>query len=87
MYLDLMNDYTKYMHKYIWKMKVPLKIKIFMWLFHHKVLLIEMIWLNGTGMETWLVTFLISKRQSNIDLFTECPLENIIWQIVYMTLV
>jgi hypothetical protein len=31
MYIDLLDDDTKYLKKYIWKMKVPLKIKIFMW--------------------------------------------------------
>jgi hypothetical protein len=39
MYLDLLDDDTKYLKKYIWKMKVPLKIKIFMWVFHRKVIL------------------------------------------------
>jgi hypothetical protein len=39
MYLDYMNGHTKYLKKYIWKMKVPLKIKIFMWFFHRKVIL------------------------------------------------
>ena len=39
MYLDLLNNQPKYMHKFIWKMKVPLKIKIFMWLLHRKVIL------------------------------------------------
>jgi hypothetical protein len=27
MYLDLLNDNTKYLRNYIWKMKVPLKVK------------------------------------------------------------
>jgi hypothetical protein len=39
MYLDLLDDDTKYLKKYIWKMKVPLKIKIFMWFLHRKVIL------------------------------------------------
>jgi hypothetical protein len=39
MHLDMMNDHTKYFKKFIWEMKVPQKIKIFMWFFHHKVLL------------------------------------------------
>jgi hypothetical protein len=30
MYLDPLNDNTKYLRKYIWKMKVPLKVKVFM---------------------------------------------------------
>jgi hypothetical protein len=29
MYLDLLDDDTKYLKKYIWTMKVPLKIKIY----------------------------------------------------------
>ena len=28
-YVDLLNRHTQYLRKYIWKMKVPLKIKIF----------------------------------------------------------
>jgi hypothetical protein len=39
MYLDLINDDTKYLKKYIWKIKVPLKIKVFMWFVHRKVIL------------------------------------------------
>jgi hypothetical protein len=34
MYLDLLEDQTKYLRKYIWKIKVSLKIKIFMWFLH-----------------------------------------------------
>jgi hypothetical protein len=30
MYLNLPDDSTKYLKKYIWKMKIPLKIKGFM---------------------------------------------------------
>jgi hypothetical protein len=31
MYLDLMNGHSVYLRKYLWKIKIPLKIKIFMW--------------------------------------------------------
>jgi hypothetical protein len=30
MYEDLLNDHTHFLRKYLWKVKVPLKIKIFM---------------------------------------------------------
>ena len=30
MYLDYLSDHTRFLRKHIWKMKVPLKIKIFM---------------------------------------------------------
>jgi hypothetical protein len=41
MYLDYMNGHPKYLRKYIWKMKVPLKIKILMWFLHRKVILMN----------------------------------------------
>jgi hypothetical protein len=37
--LDLLDDNAKYLNKYIWKMKVPLKIQVFMWFLHRKVIL------------------------------------------------
>jgi hypothetical protein len=39
LYSDLLNDNTKYLKKYIWKMKVPLKIKVFMWFLRRKEIL------------------------------------------------
>jgi hypothetical protein len=39
LYLDFMNDHTKFLRKYIWKIKVLLKIRIFMWFLHQRVLL------------------------------------------------
>jgi hypothetical protein len=39
MYADLMSDHTPYLRKYLWKVKVPLKIKNFMWFLSNKVLL------------------------------------------------
>jgi hypothetical protein len=53
MYLYLLDDDTKYLKKYIWKIKVPLKIKVFMWFLHRKVLLNKdnLIKRNWTGNE------------------------------------
>jgi hypothetical protein len=41
LYADFMNDHTKYLQKYLWKLKVPLKIRIFMWFLHRKVILMK----------------------------------------------
>jgi hypothetical protein len=41
MFLELLDDDTKYLMKYIWKTKVPPNIKIFMWFLHRKVILTE----------------------------------------------
>jgi hypothetical protein len=38
MYLDLMNERTRYLQKYIFKIIIPLKVKIFMWFLHCRVL-------------------------------------------------
>jgi hypothetical protein len=37
--LDYMDDHAKFVRKYIWKMRVPVNIKIFMWFLYRKVLL------------------------------------------------
>jgi hypothetical protein len=39
MYADLMDGQIVFLWKYIWKLKVPRKINIFMWFLHQKVLL------------------------------------------------
>ena len=39
MYEDLMNGHTIYLQKYLWKLKLPQKIKKIMWFLHRKVLL------------------------------------------------
>ena len=41
MYEDLMNDHATYLRKDMWKLKLPLKIKVFMWFLNNKVLLIK----------------------------------------------
>jgi hypothetical protein len=38
-YMDLMNGHAIYLRKYLWKLKIPLKIKKFMWFLSNKVLL------------------------------------------------
>jgi hypothetical protein len=37
LYAHLMNGHTVFLRKYIWKIKVPLKIKIFMWFLYCKM--------------------------------------------------
>jgi hypothetical protein len=84
MYLDLLDDDTKYHKKYIWKMKVPLKIKVFMWFLHRKVILTKdnLVKRNWTSNES---CYLCDNKESIQHLFFECPLAKIIWRIVHMT--
>jgi hypothetical protein len=36
MYLDLLKGHIVYLNKYIYTLKVPLKIRIFKWFLHRK---------------------------------------------------
>ena len=31
LYANLMNDHTRFLHKYLCRLKIPLKIKVFLW--------------------------------------------------------
>jgi hypothetical protein len=84
MYLDLLNDDTKYLKKYIWKMKVPLKIKVFMWFLHRKVILTK----DNLARRNWngdKSCCFCDNKESIQHLFFECPLAKIIWCITHMT--
>uniref|UniRef100_A0A453N948 Reverse transcriptase zinc-binding domain-containing protein n=1 Tax=Aegilops tauschii subsp. strangulata TaxID=200361 RepID=A0A453N948_AEGTS len=39
MYLDVINSSSIPRSKHVWKVKVPLKIKVFMWFVHKQVIL------------------------------------------------
>jgi hypothetical protein len=83
MYLDILDDQTKYLRKYIWKMKVPLKIKIFMWFLHHKVILTKdnLVKRNWEGSKTCVFC---DKGESIHHLFFEFPLSKIVWRIIFL---
>jgi hypothetical protein len=83
MYLDYMDDHTKFLRKYIWKIKVPLKIRIFMWFLLKRVLLTK----DNLARRNWQGSkkcCFCDKDESIQHLFLSCPLAKIVWQIVYM---
>jgi hypothetical protein len=62
MYFDLLDDGTKHIKKCIWKMKVPLKINIFMWFLHRKVILTKDNLIKEIGHVMNLVVFVIPRN-------------------------
>jgi hypothetical protein len=84
MYLDLLDDDTKFYKKYIWKMKVPLKIKVFMWFLHQKVILTKgnLIKRQWTGNEACCFC---NCKETIQHIFFKCPLAKVIWRIIHMT--
>jgi hypothetical protein len=84
MYIDLLNDNSVFLNKYIWKMKVPLKIRIFMWFLQKKVILTK----DNLAKRNWQgdVRCCFCDHEENIQhLFLTCPFTRMIWRIIYMT--
>jgi hypothetical protein len=85
MYLDLLNGNTGYLHKYLWKIKVPLKVKIFMWFVHWKEILTKdnLIKRNWQGSSKCCFG---DHEETVQHLFIHCPFAKIVWSIVRMAL-
>jgi hypothetical protein len=78
MYEDLINDNTPYMKKYIWKIKIPLKIKIFIWFLSNKVLLTK----DNLVKRRWsgCTKCVFCGDQETVEhLFIACPFAKLIW--------
>jgi hypothetical protein len=84
MYLDLMNEDAQFLHKYLWKLKLPLKIKIFMWFLRGKVLLTKdnLIKRKWKGCSKYCFYDSVKTVQ---HLFISCPFARIIWRMIYFT--
>jgi hypothetical protein len=84
MYLDILNNNTKYFKRNIWKMKVPQKVKVFTWFLHREEILIKdnLTKRNWTGSETCCFC---DCKECIQHLFFDCPFAKIIWRIIYMT--
>jgi hypothetical protein len=65
MYLDLLDGNAGDAKK-IWKIKVPLKIRIFMWFLHKKVILTKYNLKKTIGMDVPNVASVIKMKQFNI---------------------
>jgi hypothetical protein len=84
LYLDLMNGHTPFLKKYIWKIKVPLKIRIFMWFLYRKVVLTK----DNLKRRNWSgdsKCCFCSEDETVHHLFFTCPLAKLMWRIVHMT--
>jgi hypothetical protein len=82
-YLDYMDDHTKYLHKYLWKIKVPQKKEFFMWFLHKKVMLTKdnLIKRKWQGDEKCCFC---DHKETVQHLFIECPLAKMVWRVVHM---
>ena len=76
LYLDLLNGHTRFLRKYIWKMKVPLNRKVLL----TKDNLTKRNW-NGSKKCCFFY-----QEETIQHLFITCPFAKMVWRIVHMAL-
>ena len=84
MYEDFMNGLPRFPLKYLWKLKIPLKIKIFMWFLYKKVLLTKdnLAKWNWTGSKK---CYFCDSEETIEHLFLFCPFAKMIWRIAHIS--
>ena len=83
LYLDFMSGYVSCHQRFIWKKKVPLKIKIFMWFLYRKVILTK----DNLTRRNWhgcKKCCFCDQDETIQHLFITCPLACMVWRIVYL---
>ena len=83
-YLDLINGHTIYVRKYLWKLKIPLKIKIFLCFLHRKELLTK----DNLAKRQWTgckKCVFCDADESVEHLFISCTFARDIWGLVHFT--
>jgi len=83
MYLDLINSGPIPRSIHIWKVKVPLRIKIFMWFVHKQVILTK----DNLLRRRWVGSsrcYLCVHDETIQHLFIDCPLAKLLWRSVHI---
>jgi hypothetical protein len=79
-----MNGHTRFLRTYLWKLKIPLKVKIFMWFLNSKVVLIKDNLAKCNWHECTKCCFCDYNKIAE-HLFLACPFTRIIWRMVNFT--
>ena len=81
-YLHLINNQPPFQHKMIWKLKIPLKIKIFLWFLQRGVVLTK----DNLAKKIWKGSKKYCGCNSNETikhLFLDCPYTRMIWRVIF----
>ena len=80
---DVINSSVIPNSKHVWKVKVPLKIKVFMWFVHKQVILTKdnLVKRNWTG--STRCSF-CDRDETIKHLFFDCPLAKVLWHTVHI---
>ena len=81
-YSHLINTHPPFRHKMIWKLKIPLKIKIFLWYLQRGVVLTK----DNLAKKNWSGSQKYCGCNSNETinhLFLHCPYARMVWRIIF----
>ena len=84
MYMDLINTGTIPRTVHIWKVKVALKIKVFMWFVHKGVILTK----DNFFKRKWEGSkrcYFCDQDETIWRLFIKCPLAKLLWRTIHVT--
>src|SRR4051812_30560810 len=84
MYMDLINSRTIPKSLNIWKVKVPLKIKVFMWFVHKGVILAK----DNLAKRRWAGSkrcCFCDQEETIQHLFINCQLARLLWRSLHVT--
>jgi len=82
MYLYLIDTQTPFCHKKIWKLKIPLKIKIFLWFLQKRVILTK----DNLARKNWKGSqkcISCNGNETIQHLFLDYPLSKMLWRIIF----
>ena len=82
-YMDLINSGPISKSLHIWKVKVPLRIKIFMWFVHKQVILIKDNLLKRRWVGSSRCCF-CDHDETIQHLFIECSLAKLLWRTIHI---
>ena len=81
--MDVINSNSIPTSKNVWDVKVPLKIKVFMWFVHKQVILTKDNLIKHNW--TWPTRCSFCDRDETIKhLFFDCPLAKVLWRTVHI---
>ena len=84
LYADYLNGHTVFLKTYLWKIKVPLKIRIFMWFLYNKVILTK----DNLAKRKWngcTDCVFCGQRETIYHLFISCHFSRLVWRVVHFT--
>jgi hypothetical protein len=84
MYQAFLDTHVALNNSYLWKNKIPLKNRVFMWLLYREAILTKDNLVKRNWQEMLCVVFVITLRPYNIYFF-DCVLAKFLWRVIQLT--